>query len=67
MIETEAEYKQTMLTLFDLRKQYNNLSAIDRNRPYIGQQMQRDIFRLTSEAKQWEYDRLKRSSKLVQD
>lgn len=60
MIATEAEYKETMIVINDLRKQYKNLSGIDRNRPYIGQQMARDIHRLAKDAKQWENDRPKK-------
>lgn len=67
MISTEAEYKEAMIVINDLRKQYKELSAIDRNRPYIGQQMARDIFRLTSEAKLWKYDQFEKSFKLIPD
>lgn len=67
MITSEKEYEQSIAEIKNLTAQYKNLSEFDRKKPYIGQQMARDISRLTSDAKVWEYDRFEKSFKLVPD
>jgi len=57
MINTEAEYEQAQQDIRDLKKRYRELSAYDKSKPYIGQQMARDINRLIGEVKLFEYDR----------
>ena len=54
---TEIEYGEAKAELTDLRKRYNALSTYNRQKPYIGQQMARDMSQITLAVK--EYDRLK--------
>ena len=67
MITSEAEYEQAILELKDLKHQYAGLSGLDKRRPYIGGELAKMIHKLGSDIKTWEYDRLERSSKLIQD
>lgn len=67
MITSEAEYEDAVIEQKCLKHRYASLSNMDKRRPYIGGELAKMIHKLGSDIKTWEYDRLKKSSKLVQD
>jgi hypothetical protein len=65
MITTEEQYNEAVATLEDLQKQYRELSEYAKKKPYIGVQMAREIYKLVSDTKLWEYDRFEKFVKPV--